>query len=617
MTLFTTTPLEGASRPIHWAPLRRRLGVVRVLLVLATVLITSRLVQVQVLDASRYKNAGVGEITQNQPITAVRGGIYDRNGLVLALSQQTKMVIADDFQISHPNKEAAALAPLLGKSKATLVAALSQSSGYVALAHYLSPAKASRISALNLPGITLASDERRVEPNGTLASPVLGGVNANGTGTGGLEYQFDHLLSGKDGEKSVLESPTGVQLPGTLARITSRPTAGTGLELTLDTPLQYSVESDLAAEIAATKSVSGEAIVEDVATGQILAMANLVANEKKANLIPANDWVSSPTPVEVGTTGVVDQAPSNFCLTQLYEPGSVFKLVTFSAALSAGVITPNSTFSVPGHLKVDGSTFHDSETHPTETLSADQILSQSSNIGTAEIAQSLGETKILAQVHRLGFGSNDGFIFPGESQGLLITKKTWEPTDIVSLPIGQVDAVNALQVLSAYNAVANGGVYVDPSLVRATIGAGNSVRAVAKSPSHRALSQSVSHELTTMLEHVVTSPTATGVEAAVTGYAVAGKTGTAQIPTVGANSYVNGAYMASFVGFAPAAHPVLSAIVVLNHSDPIYGGSTAAPVFSKIMAYALHRYDVPTTASAPKVLPATSSNLAANKQDVT
>ena len=299
----------------------------------------------------------------------------------------------------------------------------------------------------------------------------------------------------------------------------------------------------------------------------------------------------------IGPHDAVDEAPSNLAVTQLYEPGSVFKLVTFSAALQDGLINPNSVFTVPDHLALDGSTFHDAEPHPTEALTATQILAQSSNIGTSEIAQGVGEQRLLNQVKALGFGRATGLNFPGESPGLLATASQWEPTDYVSLPIGQVDAVSALQVLDAYNAVANGGVFVAPKLVQAKVSPTGALTATPPSATHEVFSPSVDSELTSMLEQVVNQGTGTG--ATVPGYAVAGKTGTAAIPTTGKDSYVTGAYMASFVGFAPAANPTLSMIVVLDRPTPvIFGGTVAAPVFSQIMSDALHRYDIPTTPGA-------------------
>ena len=208
----------------------------------------------------------------------------------------------------------------------------------------------------------------------------------------------------------------------------------------------------------------------------------------------------------------------------------------------------------------------------------------------------LGEQRLLAQVKNLGFGKSTGLDFPGESPGLTATAAQWEPTDYVSLPIGQVDAVSALQVLDAYNAVANAGTFVQPKLVQATVDQSGGVTATAPSPTHQVFSPQVDSELTTMLEQVVSN--GTGTTAVVPGYTVAGKTGTAQIPTTGKDAYTVGAYMASFVGFAPAVNPTFFMIVVLDRPTPIFGGTVAAPVFSQIMSYALHRYDIPTTAGA-------------------
>jgi cell division protein FtsI (penicillin-binding protein 3) len=322
--------------------------------------------------------------------------------------------------------------------------------------------------------------------------------------------------------------------------------------------------------------------------------------------------------IPIGPHDAVDEAPSNIAVSQLYEPGSVFKLVTFSAALQDGLINPNSVFTVPDHLMLDGSVFHDAEPHATESLSATQILAQSSNIGTSEIAQGVGEQRLLNQVKLLGFGQPSGLNFPGESPGLLATSAQWEPTDYVSLPIGQVDAVSALQVLDAYNTVANGGVYVAPKLVQATVNPSGAMTRTPPSATHTVISPSVDSELTSMLEQVVAG--GTGTSAAVPGYTVAGKTGTAQIPTPDHDSYIPGAYMASFVGFAPAVNPTLSMIVVLNHPTPIFGGTVSAPVFSQIMSYALHRYDIPTTPgaqtkpAAPGSTPAATTN---QTQDIT
>lgn len=567
-------------------------------------IVAARLVDVQILHAGDYGQKAAQELTQPVTIPPLRGAITDRNGVVIATSIPTDMVVADDFQVGHPVQEARALSPLLKVRASTLAHLLSERSGYVPLVRNLSVVKAKKISATAFPGITTIANSLDVSPDGGLASPVIGGVNGAGQGDAGLEAQYNRILAGQAGHETLLESPLGVQLPGTPVAEKTPAVAGTGLQLTLDEPLQYTVEEELAQEIVKTHAAGGEAVVMDTATGQVLAMANLVSNPKQGTSAgtaaggtssgSSSTSASQPGIVRIAPDGPVTEAPTNAAVTGLYEPGSVFKLVTFSAALASGVITPETTFTVPDQRTIDGYLFHDATAHPTEEMTATQILAESSNIGTSEVAQQLGETRLLTQVGKLGFGQTTGLHFPGASPGLVATPAQWSTTDYVSLAIGQVDAVSPLQVLDAYNAVANGGTFVAPKLVRATVGADGSVHPSPASPTHRVVSPGVDSELVSMLEQVVDS--GTGVAAAVPGYLVAGKTGTAQVAADnGTAGYVPGAYQATFVGFAPANHPVLSAIVVLNRPTPIYGGAVAAPVFSKIMTYALHRYDVPTT----------------------
>ena len=601
----------------------RRVRLVRLVLVAALLLVVARLVDVQVVHAGTYAAAARGESSISVTLPSLRGGLYARDGSPLALSIATEDVVADDFQVAHPVQTARALAPLLQVPAAALAAELHQHSGYVVLAKNLSEAKAQTISGDAFPGINLVDDSERTVTNGNLASPVLGFTHANGVGAAGLEEGDNTLLAGTPGKETIIESPSGVSLPQSPVADRVSSTAGTGVELTLDTQLQYESEQALARAIETSNALSGMAVVMDVKTGQILSMANLVATHPTALNSAAPPAAATSTAASasgvlpIGPGDPVNEASSNLAVTQLYEPGSVFKLVTFSAALQNGLMNPNTVFTVPDQIELDGSMFHDAEPHPTESLTATQILAQSSNIGTSEIAQAVGEQRLLAQVQNLGFGHMTGLDVPGESPGLLATAAQWEPTDLVSLPIGQVDAVNALQVLDAYNAVANGGFYVAPKLVQATVSPSGTVTDTAPSATHQVFSPQVDSELTSMLGQVVT--TGTGTSATVPGYTVAGKTGTAQIPTQGKDSYVTGAYMASFVGFAPAVNPTLSMIVVLDRPTPIFGGTVAAPVFSQIMSYALHRYDIPTTpGAATKTTPAASTpSTDSQAQDIT
>lgn len=588
----------------------RRTRAMRLLLVLVFVLMGLRLVQVQEFGYRHYAALSKAHLTTSLSVPALRGGIYDRNGEVLAETVTRQTVVADPQIIKSPAAVAAVLAPLLGMAPDTLRAKLTEPAGFVYLAHRVPDAVAARISKLALNGINLVPESQRVVPVGLLAEPVVGTVGWDGNGTSGMEYQYQSTLAGRAGTTNVMTSPNGVALPSGNQSTPAVP--GTGLELTMDESVQYVAEQALAAEIVASHATGGTAVIMDVKTGDILAMANLTADTPQANATaaapPAQPTLTAKVAATPNTSGAtlvaqsdtlppgVSEALSNSAVTQVYEPGSVFKLVTFSAALADSVITPTTSLSVPAALPMGKYTFHDAEQHGTVKMTATQVLAQSSNIGTIEVAQGLGETRLLNQIADLGFGRPTGLGIPGESQGLVPGPNLWTGTSIGSTPIGQDDAVTAQQVLDAYNSVADGGVFVSPRLVRGTVDAKGQVQATAASPSHRVIDPTTNAELVAMLEQVVAG--GTGTSAAIDGYTVAGKTGTAQIPSPDHLGYIPGAYIGSFAGFAPAQHPVLSAIVVLDRPTPIYGGAVAAPVFSTIMAYALHHFGIPTTAAA-------------------
>jgi cell division protein FtsI (penicillin-binding protein 3) len=588
----------------------------RLVLVGVFLLMILRLVEVQEFGNQHYAAISRAQLTQVVTVPPVRGGIYDRNGEVLAETVTRQTVVADPQIITNAASVAAALSPLLGMPASTLRADLTEPSGFVYLAHRVPNSVAATIAKWNLNGINLVPDSQRVVPVGRLAQPVIGTVGWNGNGTSGIEYQLQSLLAGRAGTTDLLQSPDGVALPSGDRSTPAVP--GTGVELTLDESVQYVAEQALAAEIVASHATAGTAVVMDVKTGDILAMANLqAAPAPSAGTSATGTGSTTPTgaatltaqvgspPNTFGPTLVaqsdtlpkgVIEAPSNSAVTQVYEPGSVFKLVTFSAALADALVTPSTTLTVPASLPMGQYTFHDAEEHGTVPMTATQIFAQSSNIGTIEVAQKLGETRLLDQISNLGFGKMTGLGIPDESEGLVPGPSQWTGTSIGSTPIGQDDAVTAQQVLDAYNAVANGGVFVSPRLIRASVTANGTVTAATPSESHRVIDPATNSLLTGMMEAVVSS--GTGNSAAIDGYTVAGKTGTAQIPSPDHLGYIPGAYVGTFAGFAPAQDPVLSAIVVLDHPTPIYGGAVAAPVFSTIMAYALHHFGIPTTAAA-------------------
>jgi cell division protein FtsI (penicillin-binding protein 3) len=588
----------------------------RLVLVMVFLFMALRLVQVQEFGNRHYAAISRAQLTETVTVPPIRGGIYDRNGEVLAETVTRQTVVADPQIITDPTSVAGALSPLLGISAATLRSKLTEPSGFVYLAHRVPNAVAAKIAKWNLNGINLVPESQRVVPVGELAQPVIGNVGWNGNGTSGIEYQLQSLLAGKAGTTDLLQSPDGVALPS--GDKSTPATPGTGVELTLDESIQYVAEQALATEILASHATGGTAVVMDVKTGDILATANLQATPpaSSGSSATANGSATSPTsatltaqvgapPNSSGATlvaqsdtlpkGVVE-AGSDSAVTQVYEPGSVFKLVTFSAALADALVTPSTVLTVPASLPMGQYTFHDAEQHGAVPMTATQIFAQSSNIGTIEVAQKLGEARLLQQISNLGFGKMTGLGIPGESEGLVPGASQWTGTSIGSTPIGQDDAVTAQQVLDAYNAVANGGVFVSPRLIRATVAPDGTATAAASSESHRVIDPTTNSLLTSLMEAVVSS--GTGTSAAIDGYTVAGKTGTAQIPSPNHLGYIPGAYIGTFAGFAPAQDPVLSAIVVLDHPTPIYGGAVAAPVFSTIMAYALHHFGIPTTAAA-------------------
>jgi cell division protein FtsI (penicillin-binding protein 3) len=585
----------------------RRLVMLRSLLALAFVALGVRLFFLQVVDHAHYAKLSVAQVRVNLTTTALRAGIYDRHGQILAVSRPTSLVIADDLQIKYPLREAQAMSPIIQMPVSKLVPLLSKlNDGYVILNNKLNLNSGRELAARNFPGVVVQNSSVRTYPNGPIATSVLGGTNAAGAGSAGLEYQFEKLLAGSTGITREFVSSSGVSLPSSFGTVIKKAQPGVGLELTLDTSLQFVAERDLARQLAATGAVSGVAVVMDVKTGEILADASL-ANTKSHPGVLGTDSVWGQS---VGVPGV-EQTINNLAFTQTYEPGSVFKVVTFSAALQAGLITPSSLITVPSSVVVGGRYFHDAERHPLEHLTATQVLALSSNIGTYEIGTRVGEAGLLAQVERLGFGQPTSVNFPGESSGLLVNAANWYASDQVALPIGQVDAVTPIQILDAYNSIANGGVFVEPKLVRGYVYANGAVKATAPSTQREAISPSVSATMVKMLEQVVLS--GTGTNAIIPGYSVAGKTGTATMVYPGKDKLLVGDYNASFVGFAPANNPVLSMIVVVERPETtIFGGAVAAPIFQEVMSYALHHYNIPSNGTYQKPIKGAGASISSD-----
>ena len=438
------------------------------------VLLAARVLDVQGLNAAKYASYGQAEQYQRVTLPALRGTLYDRNGNLLAASVPRVDIVSDDFLI-HSRATAASsavgLAHVLGLPEPRVVAMLSERNGFVPLADDVSRATESKVAALDLPFVSFVPDEMREDPTGSLFAPLLGIVGYGGKGLSGLEYLYQHELSGKGGSEDVVIGPSGDQLPGA-AKDVKGAAQGTGLVLTLDQPLQYEVTQALSAQVLAQKAQSGVCIVLDTKTGGVLSMVNLVR-----------------------TGNTVEPAEQNLATNAVYQPGSVMKIATVSGALQAGLITPDEVFTVPYTIWVGGWPFQDADYHPTEQLPVSQILAQSSNVGTIEIAHLLGQQRLSYMLSDLGFGHKTALDWPGESAGLVPTAANWSAADMGTVPIGTGEAVTPMQIVDAYNAVANGGEYVPPRLVEATVGPSGVEHVLPAAKTHRVLDQSTVDEL--------------------------------------------------------------------------------------------------------------------------
>jgi cell division protein FtsI (penicillin-binding protein 3) len=502
-------------------------------------------------------------------IPAARGTIYDRTGVQLALGEQATTVYANPHQIVNVRAAAAAAARTLGLDEDALVAKLAdRAHGFVYVARQADARKAKTLQRLKIPGFGFYPEERRSYPLGSVAAQVLGYVGVDDTGLAGLEVELDRTLAGRAGRETVVTDPAG----RTIDVVANRPAVeGRNVYLTLDQTIQANAEAVLRDTVRKWGARNATAIVLDPRTGAILAMA--VQPGFDANAFP--------------------QAPRdlqrNRGVTDTYEPGSTFKLITVGAALSEGLVAPSTRFTLPYSIQVADRVVHDAEERGTVNYSVAQILAHSSNVGAITLAELLGKDRLASWISRFGFGSKTGIDFPGESQGIVLPKDKWSGSTIGNVPIGQGIAVTPVQMASAYAAIANHGVWSRPHLVEHVDGGGR--------PSlhrRRLVSRQVAGELMTMLKDVVAE--GTGTYAAIPGYQVAGKTGTAQKPDPH-GGYSSDKYVASFVGIVPASRPRLVVLVAVDEPHgAIWGGVVAAPAFQEIARFDLQYLEVPPDA---------------------
>jgi cell division protein FtsI/penicillin-binding protein 2 len=542
---------------------------IRLLIALFAAVFTAALLRAGWLQAVRAQALGNMATSQHRETIEVpphRGTIYDRRGVELAVGSRATTVYANPRQIRDPRTAALAVEQTLGLDANKVYPLLSdRSRGFVYVERQADPGLAQSLQDNHLAGFGFYDEERRDYPQKRVGASVLGYAGVDNEGLSGLELELDKTLTGTQGEKTIVKDPFG----RTLEVVDSKPgTDGKNVYLTLDHSIQGQVERILAETRTRWAAKSASAIVMDPRTGGILAVANDPGYD--ANKFP----------------DVPQDRQRNRAVTDTYEPGSTFKIVTISGALQTGLVTPSTKFTLPYQIHVADRTIHDAEPRGTQTMTTDQILSRSSNVGVVTIAEALGRDRVQEWIHRFGFGRRTGIDYPGETKGIVLPSEKWSGSTIGNVPIGQGIAVTPVQMIAAYGAIANKGVLVEPHLVD-RVGNGARVQPVRR----RILTAKTADDVRHMLREVVEE--GSGTAAQVPGYRIAGKTGTAAKPD-SSGGYSTSAYVASFVGLVPAKDPRLVILVTVDEpKGAIWGGVVAAPAFAEIAKFALQYLEIP------------------------
>jgi len=555
----TRRPRRGPGLP----PTRlveRRIGLLFALFLMLLALAALRATWLGTVRSGSLSERAVSQQIEDIADPASRGTIFDRNGVELAVSEDSVTVFAHPFLIDDPMKVAAKLAPLIGLTEDELLRKLSNRKlTFVYLRRKMDASLGEKIKKLGIEGIGTVTEPKRVYPQGYLASQVLGLVGTDNVGLSGLEYARDKELRGEDGERRLVKDALGE--PVSLVE-TKRATPGESLQLTLDTRIQERTEAVLA-EVGQTYTPQGAtAVVMDPRSGEILALANWPR-------VDANNVDGAPA-----------FARQNRAIQANYEPGSTFKAFTISGALSEGLVEPGTTLSVPPEIQVADRTVGEAHDGGGGTKTVADILAQSSNVGSVMIGLKLGAKHFDRWVRRFGFGRPTGVDLPGEEGGIVLRPEHYSGSSMGNMPIGQGIAVTPMQMAAAYTAIANHGVMRPPYIVKGD-----------QPKPRRVLKPRIAAQVSHMLEGVLAAG-GTAEEAQVDGYTLAGKTGTAEKAIKGGYSKTD--FIASFIGYAPAKDPrLLVAVMVDTPRGDIYGGTVAAPAFERIMEFALPYLKIP------------------------
>jgi cell division protein FtsI (penicillin-binding protein 3) len=537
-----------------------------------------RLTVLQVSQASELQGRALDQRLRTIALPAQRGQILDRSDEPLALTMPARDVYADPRYVTEPWSTATQLSPLIGEDATDLLPLLEGDAAFVYLAREVGLDAAQRIDDLRLPGIGLLPSSRRFYPAGDLAAQALGFVGIDGDGLSGLEVRYEHLLAGTAGERTVEIDPDGKAIAGGIGTEVD-PVAGTSIVTTIDRDLQYQTQLALEQAVEAQDARGGSVVVLDPKTGEILAIASA----------PSFD----PNAFE-------DSRESTWrlrAMTDAFEPGSTNKVITAAAALQEGAMRLDETMFVPWEMDVDEFTIHDSHPHPTIRMTLGDIIAESSNIGAAKVGFALGAPEMARYLARFGLGRPTGIGFPGEARGIMLPLDEWGDANLATIAYGQGISATPLQMASVFATLANDGRRVDPRLVTATVDATGERDELPVAEPERVVSAETADAVTQMLVYAVED--GTGNRARIHGYQVAGKTGTARIPSPDGPGYLEGQYVASFIGYLPAGDPQVVIAAILDRPAQDYGGLAAAPLFREVARSAIARLRIEPAARVP------------------
>ncbi len=564
-----------------------------------------RLVDVQAVQASGYTAKANRELLNSSILLAPRGTISDVNGVELARSVAAINIVVDQVQIENPTKTADFVAPYLHMTSTELIPLLTGTKRYQMIAKQVAPAiwndlntalkdyntqvvETEGSAAHRLLGFFSERTYVRDYPTGVLAASLIGKINEAGSGAGGIESSLDSTLSGVNG-RYLFMNGAGTIIPGSKDVLTAvKP--GTGVRLTIERDIQWVAQDAISAAVKKSHAVSGTVVVMDPKSGAILAQA------------------SAPTfdPTKPISNIAVLRNPA---VVDSYEPGSVGKIITYSAAIEEKKITPLTVLTVPYSIKVSGSTFRDHERHPTQRLTTSGALAVSSNTAAIQVGQMLSNDTLFSYLTKFGMGKLTGSHLPGETQGILHPVSAWSGTTPPTVAFGQGYSLTALQATSVFATIANGGVRVTPNIVAGSYDQSGNFTISKPAETARVVSEDTATKMRLMMESVV-SANGTAPEAAIPGYRIAGKTGTAMRsdPTCGCYR----GYTASFIGFAPADAPRYVVSVVVQGPQGIhYGGLVSGPVFKQVMSFVLQSKRIQPTPASTVTYPLTEASLKA------